>query len=201
MWVCTQTFHLALFLSGSLYGCNISLELGALDFLERPAVVFVRLKESAVLSSALEAPMPVRFVFVLVGPSSADMDYHETGRAMAALLADKVSADPGLCKLLPQPKYDVCHLCSRSSIMAPSKQRLPVSSQTLWLTSWTVASSFRLLKSKAKPCSHLLSTSRKSCCKTGTRPPIRWPVGIPRLAGVPEISVLEFMKPCSTHRV
>uniref|UniRef100_A0A674NY79 Solute carrier family 4 member 1b (Diego blood group) n=1 Tax=Takifugu rubripes TaxID=31033 RepID=A0A674NY79_TAKRU len=38
----------------------------------------------------MEAPMPVRFVFVLVGPSSADMDYHETGRAMAALLADKV---------------------------------------------------------------------------------------------------------------
>uniref|UniRef100_H3DNL1 Anion exchange protein n=1 Tax=Tetraodon nigroviridis TaxID=99883 RepID=H3DNL1_TETNG len=65
-------------------------ESGALDFLEKPAVVFVRLKESAVLGSALEAPMPVRFVFVLVGPSSADMDYHETGRAMAALLADKV---------------------------------------------------------------------------------------------------------------
>ncbi|XP_029693743.1 solute carrier family 4 member 1b (Diego blood group) isoform X1 [Takifugu rubripes] len=63
---------------------------GALDFLERPTVVFVRLKESAELGSALEAPMPVRFVFVLVGPSSADMDYHETGRAMAALLADKV---------------------------------------------------------------------------------------------------------------
>lgn len=72
-------------------------ELGALDFLERPAVAFVRLKESAVLSSALEAPMPVRFVFVLVGPSSADMDYHETGRAMAALLADKVSTDPACC--------------------------------------------------------------------------------------------------------
>lgn len=69
-------------------------ESGALDFLEKPAVVFVRLKESAVLGSALEAPMPVRFVFVLVGPSSADMDYHETGRAMAALLADKVSAEP-----------------------------------------------------------------------------------------------------------
>lgn len=72
-------------------------DLGALDFLERPAVVFVRLKESAVLGSALEAPMPVRFVFVLVGPSSADMDYHETGRAMAALLADKVGAGPVCC--------------------------------------------------------------------------------------------------------
>ncbi|XP_041830886.1 solute carrier family 4 member 1b (Diego blood group) [Melanotaenia boesemani] len=63
---------------------------GALDFLEKPTVVFVRLKEAAVLDSALEAPEPVRFVFVLIGPSTADMDYQETGRAMAALMADKV---------------------------------------------------------------------------------------------------------------
>lgn len=63
---------------------------GALDFLERPTVVFLRLKEAVVLDSALEAPVPVRFVFVLVGPSKSDMDYHETGRAMAALMADKV---------------------------------------------------------------------------------------------------------------
>uniref|UniRef100_A0A3P8TUQ6 Anion exchange protein n=1 Tax=Amphiprion percula TaxID=161767 RepID=A0A3P8TUQ6_AMPPE len=63
---------------------------GALDFLERATVVFVRLKEAAVLDSALETPVPVRFVFVLVGPNKADIDYHETGRAMAALLADKV---------------------------------------------------------------------------------------------------------------
>ncbi|KAM6897662.1 solute carrier family 4 member 1b (Diego blood group) [Xenentodon cancila] len=63
---------------------------GALDFLEKPTVAFVRLKEAAVLDSALEAPVPVRFVFILVGPTNSDMDYHETGRAMAALMADKV---------------------------------------------------------------------------------------------------------------
>nr|XP_057918415.1 solute carrier family 4 member 1b (Diego blood group) [Doryrhamphus excisus] len=63
---------------------------GALDFLEKPVVVFVRLKEATALDSALEAPDPLRFVFVLIGPSNADMDYHETGRAMAALMADKV---------------------------------------------------------------------------------------------------------------
>uniref|UniRef100_A0A665WKJ5 Solute carrier family 4 member 1 n=1 Tax=Echeneis naucrates TaxID=173247 RepID=A0A665WKJ5_ECHNA len=57
---------------------------------EKPTVVFVRLKEPAVLDSALEAPVPVRFIFALVGPSKIDMDYHETGRAMAALMADKV---------------------------------------------------------------------------------------------------------------
>ena len=53
--------------------------------------MFVRLKEAVVLDSALEAPVPVRFIFVLVGPSKTDMDYHETGRAMAALMADRVS--------------------------------------------------------------------------------------------------------------
>uniref|UniRef100_A0A8D3DYV2 Anion exchange protein n=1 Tax=Scophthalmus maximus TaxID=52904 RepID=A0A8D3DYV2_SCOMX len=63
---------------------------GALDFLERPTVVFVRLKEALVLDSTLEAPVPVRFLFALVGPNKTDMDYHETGRAMAALMADKV---------------------------------------------------------------------------------------------------------------
>ncbi|KAM4526956.1 solute carrier family 4 member 1b (Diego blood group) [Fundulus diaphanus] len=63
---------------------------GALDFLEKASIVFVRLKEAVALDSALEAPMPVRFVFILIGPSNSDLDYHETGRAMAALMADKV---------------------------------------------------------------------------------------------------------------
>uniref|UniRef100_A0A3P9JFY9 Anion exchange protein n=1 Tax=Oryzias latipes TaxID=8090 RepID=A0A3P9JFY9_ORYLA len=62
---------------------------GTMDFLEKPTVAFVRLKEAAVLESALEAPVPVRFVFVLIGPTKTDMDYHETGRAMAAVMADK----------------------------------------------------------------------------------------------------------------
>lgn len=93
----THTFHLCIYPCVCLCVRALSvLESGALDFLERPTVAFVRLKESAALGSTLEAPMPVRFVFVLVGPSSADMDYHETGRAMAALLADKVSADPAV---------------------------------------------------------------------------------------------------------
>lgn len=51
----------------------------------------MRLKEAIALDSALEAPEPVRFVFLLIGPSSSDMDYYETGRAMAALMANKVS--------------------------------------------------------------------------------------------------------------
>ncbi|XP_048869382.1 solute carrier family 4 member 1b (Diego blood group) isoform X7 [Brienomyrus brachyistius] len=63
---------------------------GALDFLEKPTVAFVRLKEAAELESALKAPVPVRFVFVLVGPNDNSMDYHEIGQAMATLMADRV---------------------------------------------------------------------------------------------------------------
>ncbi|XP_034426742.1 solute carrier family 4 member 1b (Diego blood group) [Hippoglossus hippoglossus] len=63
---------------------------GALDFLEKPTVAFLRLKEALELDSSLEARGPVRFIFVLVGPNKTDMDYHETGRAMASLMADKV---------------------------------------------------------------------------------------------------------------
>ncbi|XP_075894575.1 solute carrier family 4 member 1a (Diego blood group) [Nelusetta ayraudi] len=63
---------------------------GELDFLQKPAVAFVRLRDSMVMDSALESPVPVRFVFVLVGPSRSDMNYSEMGRAMGALLADWV---------------------------------------------------------------------------------------------------------------
>uniref|UniRef100_A0A4W5RH02 Solute carrier family 4 member 1 n=1 Tax=Hucho hucho TaxID=62062 RepID=A0A4W5RH02_9TELE len=61
-----------------------------MDSLEKPAVAFVRLGNSVVIEGALEAPVPVRFVFVLVGPSQGGVDYHESGRAMAALMADWV---------------------------------------------------------------------------------------------------------------
>ncbi|XP_027032749.2 solute carrier family 4 member 1b (Diego blood group) [Tachysurus fulvidraco] len=63
---------------------------GALDFLEKPTVAFVRLKEAQVLEMSLEASAPIRFIFVLIGSTIINMDYHETGRAMSALLSDKV---------------------------------------------------------------------------------------------------------------
>ncbi|XP_068606041.1 solute carrier family 4 member 1a (Diego blood group) [Brachionichthys hirsutus] len=63
---------------------------GVLDFLQKPAVAFVRLRDSVVMESALENPVPVRFVFVLVGPGDRGMDYTESGRAMGALMADWV---------------------------------------------------------------------------------------------------------------
>uniref|UniRef100_A0A7N9AYJ5 Anion exchange protein n=1 Tax=Mastacembelus armatus TaxID=205130 RepID=A0A7N9AYJ5_9TELE len=81
---------------GDQDGVLKSLLQNPLDFLEKPTTVFVRLKEAVVLDSALEAPVPVRFIFVLVGPSKSDIDYHETGRAMAALMADKLFSQAAL---------------------------------------------------------------------------------------------------------
>ncbi|KAF3704422.1 Band 3 anion exchange protein Anion exchange protein 1 [Channa argus] len=92
---------------------------GTLDFLERPTVVFVRLKEAVVLDSALEAPLPVRFVFVLVGPSMTDMDYHETGRAMAALMADKMFNQAALQAKNPRDLMDAVADFMDCSIVIP----------------------------------------------------------------------------------
>lgn len=66
------------------------LPIGVLDLLEKPVVAFVRLRDSVVMESVLECPVPVRFVFVLVGPSQSEIDYSENGRAMGALMADWV---------------------------------------------------------------------------------------------------------------
>ncbi|XP_051994752.1 band 3 anion exchange protein-like [Xyrauchen texanus] len=63
---------------------------GVVENLQKPVIAFARLKDSVVMDGVLEAPIPVRFVFFLVGPSHSGLDYHESGRAMAALMADWV---------------------------------------------------------------------------------------------------------------
>ncbi|XP_061442270.1 anion exchange protein 2 isoform X8 [Rhineura floridana] len=62
---------------------------GSVEFLDQPTMAFVRLQEAAQLDAVLEVPIPVRFLFVLLGPSSANMDYHEIGRSISTLMSDK----------------------------------------------------------------------------------------------------------------
>ncbi|XP_015264111.1 PREDICTED: anion exchange protein 2 [Gekko japonicus] len=62
---------------------------GCVEFLDQPTMAFVRLQEAAQLDAVLEVPIPVRFLFVLLGPSSANMDYHEIGRSISTLMSDK----------------------------------------------------------------------------------------------------------------
>uniref|UniRef100_A0A671KXQ4 Anion exchange protein 3 n=1 Tax=Sinocyclocheilus anshuiensis TaxID=1608454 RepID=A0A671KXQ4_9TELE len=53
-------------------------------------MAFVRLNEAVLLESVLEVPVPVRFIFVLLGPTQTNMDYHEIGRSFSTLMSDKV---------------------------------------------------------------------------------------------------------------
>ncbi|KAM4530111.1 solute carrier family 4 member 1a (Diego blood group) isoform 1-T2 [Odontesthes bonariensis] len=63
---------------------------GTLDFLQKPVVAFVRLADSVVMDSTLESAVPIRFIFMMVGPAQSGIDYSESGRAMGALMADWV---------------------------------------------------------------------------------------------------------------
>uniref|UniRef100_A0AAQ5ZR44 Anion exchange protein n=1 Tax=Amphiprion ocellaris TaxID=80972 RepID=A0AAQ5ZR44_AMPOC len=62
---------------------------GCVEFLEQPAMAFVRLNDAVLLESVLEVPVPVRFIFVLIGPSQSNVDYHEIGRSFSTLMSDK----------------------------------------------------------------------------------------------------------------
>ncbi|XP_016052371.1 PREDICTED: anion exchange protein 3, partial [Miniopterus natalensis] len=63
---------------------------GCVPFLEQPAAAFVRLNEAVLLESVLEVPVPVRFLFVMLGPRHTSTDYHELGRSIATLMSDKL---------------------------------------------------------------------------------------------------------------
>ncbi|CAK9798177.1 Anion exchange protein 2 [Anthophora quadrimaculata] len=61
---------------------------GAVDFLDQPTIAFVRLAEGVYIPSITEVTIPVRFMFTLLGPRNADLDYHEIGRSIATLMAN-----------------------------------------------------------------------------------------------------------------
>lgn len=79
------------------------LPLGCVPFLEQPAAAFVRLNEAVLLESVLEVPVPVRFLFVMLGPSHTSTDYHELGRSIATLMSDKVGCMLALKASSPRP--------------------------------------------------------------------------------------------------
>uniref|UniRef100_A0A669ELE3 Anion exchange protein n=1 Tax=Oreochromis niloticus TaxID=8128 RepID=A0A669ELE3_ORENI len=64
-------------------------QVSSVDFLEQPTMAFVRLQEAVELESVLEVPVPVRFLFVLLGPATTSMDYHQIGRSISTLMSDK----------------------------------------------------------------------------------------------------------------
>ncbi|XP_066487413.1 band 3 anion transport protein isoform X2 [Tiliqua scincoides] len=63
---------------------------GCATFLDRPTLAFVRLKDAVELDSVLEVPVPVRFLFVVLGPDSPHTDYPEIGRAISTMMSERV---------------------------------------------------------------------------------------------------------------
>ncbi|XP_063411589.1 band 3 anion transport protein-like [Mytilus trossulus] len=62
---------------------------GCVDYLTKPAVAFVRLAEGQYLDNLTEVPLPVRFLFLLLGPENSGMDYHEVGRCISTLMSNQ----------------------------------------------------------------------------------------------------------------
>ncbi|XP_035714633.1 band 3 anion transport protein isoform X1 [Folsomia candida] len=58
------------------------------DKLERPIMAFIRLAESSYMPNITEVPIPVRFIYVVLGPSSFDLDYKEIGRSISTLMSN-----------------------------------------------------------------------------------------------------------------
>ncbi|KAL3051463.1 hypothetical protein OYC64_001668 [Pagothenia borchgrevinki] len=141
---------------------------GALDILEKPTVVFVRFKEAAVLDPALEASVPVRFVFALVGPTETDMDYRETGRTMAALMADKVFNQAAFQAKSPRALTDAVSDFMDCSIVIP-----PTEIQNEAMLSSIISFQKKLLQDRfqcSDPNNDLESKPRKVSFCAGTPP-------------------------------
>ena len=69
----------------------ITVLVGGTDFLSKPVVAFVRLANSQQLGNMTEVPLPLKFLFIMLGPKHYPFDYHEVGRAVATLMNDKVT--------------------------------------------------------------------------------------------------------------
>ena len=68
-----------------------SVLVGPVDLMKSSAMAFVRLAEGHVMENLTEVPLPTRFLVVLLGPKDSSLDYHEIGRSISTLMANKVS--------------------------------------------------------------------------------------------------------------
>lgn len=68
---------------------GVAIMTGMVPFLEQPTLAFIRLAEATRIPNILEVTVPVRFLIILLGPKSRDLDYHETGRAFGTLMSNK----------------------------------------------------------------------------------------------------------------
>ncbi|XP_075578900.1 band 3 anion transport protein isoform X3 [Pelecanus crispus] len=63
---------------------------GCAAFLKQQTLAFVRLKAAVKLDAVLNVSLPVRFLFVVLGPDNPHVTYHEIGRAIATMMSERV---------------------------------------------------------------------------------------------------------------
>lgn len=64
---------------------------GTLKDLEKPCTVLFRLAQGVILDHVAEVPLPIRFLFVCIGPELKTVEYLEIGRSLSTLMSNKVS--------------------------------------------------------------------------------------------------------------
>lgn len=69
---------------------------GQVDYLSEPVLAFIRLNDASVMADMTEVDVPLRFLLLILGPSNDSniWEFQEMGRAMAAMLNDKVYMIP-----------------------------------------------------------------------------------------------------------
>ncbi|MBN3308726.1 B3AT protein, partial [Amia calva] len=153
---------------------------GAANFLENPTVAFVRLKEAVELDAVLEVNKPVRFLFMVLGPSLPNMEYHEMGRAISALMADRVFNSEAYAAEKRQDLTQAMAEFLDCSIVIP-----PCKIQNMEMLHSIITFQKELLKNRLRPESKLdregLLRSRRAKSVTGPvdNPLVRtgWPFG------------------------
>lgn len=63
---------------------------GEVDFLDKSISAFIRLNKASIIGDLTEVPVPTKFIFILLTPTSSNSGYHEIGRAIATLMSDEV---------------------------------------------------------------------------------------------------------------
>ncbi len=64
--------------------------IGSVNFLREPIMAFVRLSEARDIGDVIEVPLPIKFLFLMMGPPTEGLNYYEIGRAISTLLDNTV---------------------------------------------------------------------------------------------------------------
>ena len=82
---------------------------GSLESLNEPLVALIRLSRGVEMPNLMEIQIPVRFIFVLLTPtSSSSLDCHEIGRAFSTLMSNKVTRVFTRIKTWRNPELEIC---------------------------------------------------------------------------------------------